>query len=142
MKWWAFLTWVKVKEESKKEKGTWKKLAREHGPVDDTVMVAQESEIGTKHMSKIEALEAEEDRSLKKNRKDDLLIKETAVATGQHCREPWQSYAATAGSLGTPVCWSGALHEYMWRWDSKILFLSETKNENYYTRKEVFLILE
>ena len=51
-------------------------------------MVAQESEIGTKRMSKIEALEAEEDRSLKKNRKDDLLIKETAVATGQHCREP------------------------------------------------------
>lgn len=51
-------------------------------------MVAQESEIGTKRMSKIEALEAEEDRSLKKNRKDDLLIKESAVATGQHCREP------------------------------------------------------
>ena len=39
-------------------------------------------------MSKIEALEAEEDRSLKMNRKDDLLIKEMAVATGQHCQEP------------------------------------------------------
>ena len=77
------MTWVKVKEESKKERNV--KEAREHGPVDDTVMVAQESEIGTKRMSKIEALEAEEDRSLKKSRKDDLLIKESAVATGQHC---------------------------------------------------------
>ncbi|KAF3966006.1 hypothetical protein CMV_009853 [Castanea mollissima] len=62
----GYLDMGQCKEKKPKAKGRLKKLAREGGPTVDEVMLDHEGGIGLKRRGKLENLEEEEDRKLKK----------------------------------------------------------------------------
>ena len=83
------------KEKKMKGKGRCKKLVREQNLKADAMMTTQESRAGDKRMGKIETLEAEGDRILKKTPEtskvpthNDKLLSETTVVAKQHHQEP------------------------------------------------------
>ena len=80
------------KEKKPKTKGRLKKLAREKGLTRDEVMLDHEGDIGLKRRGKLENLEEEEDKKLKKKcvevlTSDALVLAESVVAGRQHRRE-------------------------------------------------------
>ena len=89
----GYLDMGQCKEKKPKTKGRLKKLARERGPSGDEVMLDREGEIGLKRKGKLEKLEGEEARTLKKKcveviTSDTLVSAETAEAERQPRREP------------------------------------------------------
>lgn len=75
----------KTKDLGPKTIGSWKRLAREKGLTKEDVL-GQEKRSGIKRTGKLEELEAEENRKLK--RKQGKNTKESAVTVVQHRREP------------------------------------------------------
>ena len=89
----GYLDMGQCKEKKPKTKGRLKKLARERGPSGDEVMLDREGEIGLKRKGKLENLEGEEARTLKKKcveviTSDALVSAETAEAERQPRQEP------------------------------------------------------
>ena len=76
----------KTKDLGPKTIGSWKRLAREKGSTKEEDVFGQEKRSGIKRTGKLEELEAEENRKLK--RKQGKNTKESAVTTVQHRREP------------------------------------------------------
>ena len=76
----------KTKDLGPKTIGSWKRLAREKGLTKEEEVLGQEKRSGIKRTGKLEELEAEENRKLK--RKQGKKTKDSAVTAVQHRREP------------------------------------------------------